>query len=230
MEIDESYQQICQLNPTYQIKPITDPSFKQYGVIWENYDLTEVKNFAHNHFTIPSGPNVYVPSNPELEKCALFGELSRDIYAFMPLEAGQCMGHTSDFTAVEYHQGSEVNITLTDVIMVLAHRAILEEKDSIDAQKEADLFYVPAGTVFEMYSDTLHYSPIMVHDSGFKVIVVLPKGSNQPLKYGLKTHNPRIVKQNKFQLVHKCRTDKIAQGAIIGVTGDLIKITPLKED
>ena len=206
----DAYQEICAKNSAYDIKRIDDPSFKQYGTLWNEFDLTELEAFCNKNVKIDSEKNFYVPSNPALEKLALIQQVSNEVYAGMPLEAGECTGQTRDFTAVEYH------------------RAILEEKGSIDPKEDAKLFFVPAGTVFEMYSDTLHYSPIKVHASGFKVIVILPEGSNQPLPEKFSAKNKRIVKKNKFQLVHACRKDKIEAGAEIGVTGDLIEIEQIE--
>ena len=96
-----------------------------------------------------------------------------------------------------------------------------------NAEKDAKLFFVPAGTVVEFFSDTLHYSPCEAHASGFKFIVMLIRGSNQPLPVGYHTDNPLIVKQNKFQVVHASRTDKINQGIKVGVTGKLVTVNHL---
>ena len=41
---------------------------------------------------------------------------------------------------------------------------------------------VPAGTAVEVYSTTLHYAPCGIDGKGFQVAVVLPKGTNYPLK------------------------------------------------
>lgn len=223
-----AYEEMCAANSDYKIRNVSDPAFRQYGVVWKGFDLTELRKFAAENISIDPDKNFYTPSDSKLEKLPLIGRISDEVYAGMPLEAGECTGQTRDFTAVEYHQGSEVNVTMTDVVMVLAHRAVLEEKGSVNPKEDADLFFVPAGTVFEMYSDTLHYSPIKVHDSGFSVIVILPEGSNQPLAEGFSAENKRIVKKNKFQLVHACRKDKIAAGAVIGVTGDLIELKQIE--
>ncbi len=224
----DAYEKMCKINSEYKIGKISNPDFRKYGVVWEGFDIDELKEFAEENISVDPRENFYAPSNPELESLPLMKSISDEVYAGMPVEAGECTGQTRNFTAVEYHQGSEVNIALTDVVMVLAHRAVLEEKGSINPRKDAELFFVPAGTVFEMYSDTLHYSPIKVHDSGFAVIVILPQGSNQPLPDGFKAENRRIVKKNKFQLVHACRKDKIAAGAVIGVTGELIELKQIE--
>ncbi|WP_367370321.1 DUF4867 family protein [Latilactobacillus curvatus] len=209
-------------NPQYQILTVDDPSFRQFGVYYPQYDLTTIKQAMAS---IPvKDQNVYVTSNPQLEAIPMMQAIGRDVFAGMAIEAGECTGHTSDFSAIEYHQGSEVNITLTDVVMVLGKRADLEPNKQFDPYQDAKLFYIPAGQVVEFYSDTLHYSPIQVTAAGFKVIVMLLAGSNEPFTQPLVTDNHRIVKQNKFQLVHASRTDKIEQGIQVGVTGELIKI------
>lgn len=222
------YEELCKQNPTYTIKQISDPEFTKYGKIYTNYDVTDVMEYMDKNITIDKTSNIYVPSNAELEKISSMQTIATDIFAGMPFEAGECTGQSSNFTAVEYHQGSELNVMLTDVVMVLGKRNILEENGTFNAKEQGELFFVPRGTVVEFYSDTLHYSPIKVDNSGFKIIVMLPAGSNQPLPENFHSNNPRIVKKNKFQVVHESRTDKIKQGAQIGVSGDLIELVPLK--
>jgi len=153
--------------------------------------------------------------------------MGKDIYANMPIEAGECTGQSTNFSAIEYHQGSETNIMLTDVIMVLGQRSTLDTKGSYSPADDGQTFFVPAGTVVEFYSSTLHYAPIKVHDSGFSIIVMLIKGSNEELPAGFKSTNKRIVKQNKFQLVDPSRKDKIAIGVQVGLTGKMIEMKPL---
>ena len=222
------YEEMCAQNPTYTIKKTTDQAFAKYGKIYTNYDVSDVIKYMDDNITIDQTSNVYVPSNAELEKVPSMQTIGTDIYAGMPFEAGECTGQSSNFTAVEYHQGSELNVMLTDVVMVLGKRSVLEESGTFNAKEQAELFFVPRGTVVEFYSDTLHYSPIKVDDSGFKIIVMLPAGSNHPLPENFHSNNPRIVKKNKFQVVHESRTDKIEQGAQIEVSGDLIELSPLK--
>ena len=119
-----------------------------------------------------------------------------------------------------------MNVFFTDVVMVIGKRGQMHD-GQFNAEKDAKLFFVPAGTVVEFFSDTLHYSPCEAHASGFKFIVMLIRGSNQPLPVGYHTDNPLIVKQNKFQVVHASRTDKINQGIKVGVTGKLVTVNHL---
>ncbi|WP_201306862.1 DUF4867 family protein [Companilactobacillus farciminis] len=214
-------------NPDYKILSIDDPDFKKYGKVYTKYDISEVKDYMDKNIKISSPSNFYTPSNKDLEKIPAIQEMGKDIYAFMPIEAGECTGQSTNFSAIEYHQGSETNIMLTDVIMVLGQRSTLDTKGEYSPSEDGQIFFVPAGTVVEFYSTTLHYAPIKVHDSGFSIIVILIKGSNEELPADFKSDNKRIVKQNKFQLVDPSRKDKIAIGVEVGLTGKLIEMTPL---
>lgn len=214
-------------NPDYKILSIDDPDFKKYGKVYTKYDISEVKDYMDKNVKISSPSNFYIPSNKDLEKIPAIQEMGKDIYAFMPIEAGECTGQSTNFSAIEYHQGSETNIMLTDVIMVLGQRSTLDTKGEYSPSEDGQIFFVPAGTVVEFYSTTLHYAPIKVHDSGFSIIVILIKGSNEELPADFKSDNKRIVKQNKFQLVDPSRKDKIAIGVEVGLTGKMIEMTPL---
>ena len=214
-------------NPDYKILSIDDPDFKKYGKVYTKYDISEVKDYMDKNVKISSPSNFYTPSNKDLEKIPAIQEMGKDIYAFMPIEAGECTGQSTNFSAIEYHQGSETNIMLTDVLMVLGQRSTLDTKGEYSPSEDGQIFFVPAGTVVEFYSTTLYYAPIKVHDSGFSIIVILIKGSNEELPADFKSDNKRIVKQNKFQLVDPSRKDKIAIGVQVGLTGKLIEMTPL---
>lgn len=214
-------------NPQYKILDINDSAFNEYGVVHHRENLKEVFDVM-SKFEIPKEGTQYIASIPELEKCRAIKGIQRDVFAEIPIDAGVTMGHSDTFTAFEYHQCSELNIMLDDVVMVLGKRQTLEEYGSIDPNREAKMFYVPKGTVIELYNDTLHYAPIQVTKAGYKVIVVVIHGTNAVLPKGVKSDNPRVVKKGKFQVVHETRKDKIAQGYQVALTGKLIKTTPIE--
>lgn len=223
-----TFEKIQDLNPDKKIYQLTDPAFVDYGVTYSQYNVSELKTFMDQNVNIPApaAANLYVPSNPDMEKIPVVQQIGRDVFAGLPIEAGECAGHAEALTAVEFHQGSEVNVFFTDVVMVIGKRGQMHA-GKFNAEKDAKLFFVPAGTVVEFFSDTLHYSPCEAHTSGFKFIVMLIRGSNQPLPADYHTDNKLIVKQNKFQVVHATRTDKIKQGIQVGVTGELVKVAHL---
>lgn len=213
-------------NPQYNILDVTDSAFTEYGVIHHREDLHEVDEIM-SKYPVPEEGMKYIASIPELEKCRAIMGIRRDIFGEIPIDAGVTLGHADDFTAFEYHQCSEVNIMMDDVVIVLGKRQTLETYGSIDPNREAKMFYVPKNTVIELYNDTLHYAPIQVTKDGYKVIVIVIHGTNAVLPKGMKSLNPRVVKKGKFQVVHPCRKDKIAQGYKVGLTGDVIKTKPL---
>ncbi len=219
---------IKELNSQYHISDLTDSEFSEYGLTYPQYNLTELQTFLKDNIKIPPSKqdNIYVPSNPKIENIPVIQQISQDLFAGLPIEVGECSGHNSALTALEYHQGSEVNIFATDVVMALGKRYQMKNQQ-FNAEKDAKLFFIPANTVVEFYSDTLHYSPCEVYSSGFKFIVMLIKGSNQPLPANYHKNNPLVMKTNKFQIAHKSRTDKINQGELPGLIGELIKIKPI---
>lgn len=212
-------------NPQYKILSVDDSAFNDFGVVY-HFKVDDVEKVM-NKFAIPAEGSKYIASIPELEATQTIKQIGRDIYAGMPIDAGVTIGHADTFTAFEYHQCSETNIMLNDVVMVLAKRQTLEAQGSIDPNREAKMFFVPKGTVIELYNDSLHYAPLQVTKDGYRVIVVVIHGTNSVLPAGFESTNPRVVKQGKFQVVHRSRKDKIAQGYQVAVVGDLIHTKPL---
>ena len=99
----------------------------------------------------------------------------------MPIQIGYCNGHNSKLNALEYHRDSEINIAATDMILMLGLLTDVNDDYTYDTAN-VKAFRVPAGTAVEVYSTTLHYAPCGIDGKGFQVAVVLPKGTNYPLK------------------------------------------------
>ena len=223
-----SFQAFQALNPDVHLLTLSDPSFADFGIRYEDYDLTQIERVMADVIP-PEEGTAYLPSLPQLEATETIQAIGRDVYAGMPIEAGVTQGHARTFTAFEYHQCSETNIMLDDVVMVLAQRRVLEAKGKIDPNRDAALFYVPKGSVIELYNSTLHYTPLSVSTKAYQVLVIAVKGTNEPLPAGFSSQNPRVVKQGKFQVVHPSRKDKIAQGYQVGLSGKVLTVNPVSE-
>ena len=64
-------------------------------------------------------------------------------------------------------------------------------------------FLVPKGTAVEVYATTLHYAPCGVDGDGFKVSVILPRGTNFPLKAEHKGGEDSLITAvNKWLIGH----------------------------
>ena len=162
-----------------EILSVNDDEFRKYGRIVDNVDFTPLVE-ALKKTPIPDGV-VYEPAVKELESLPVRLEISEIVYSEMPVQIGYCNGHNSKLNALEYHRDSEINIPATDMILMLGLLADVKKDYTYDTSK-VKAFLVPAGTAVEVYATTLHYAPCGVGENGFQVAVILPKGTNYPLK------------------------------------------------
>lgn len=162
-----------------KVLSVKDPEFRKYGRVINNVDITEIVE-AMKSTPVPEGV-VYEPSIEAMETLPAAKKISEILYGEMPIQIGFCNGHNTRLNALEYHRSSEVNIAATDAILMLGLLQDVEEDFSYDTSKIV-AFVVPAGVAVEVYATTLHYAPCGVDGNGFQVAIVLPKGTNYPLK------------------------------------------------
>ena len=164
-----------------KILSVHDPAFRKYGRVIDNVDLTGLVE-ALRATPLPDGV-AYEPSVAELEALPVMEELSRVAYGEMPIQIGYCNGHNSKLNALEYHRDSEINVAATDAVLLLGLLADVEEDFTYDTSK-VEAFLLPAGTGVEVFATSMHYAPCALDGKGFQVAIVLPKGTNYPLKGG----------------------------------------------
>lgn len=185
------------------IYDIRDSKFNKYGAVVEGYDCSELlANMSRKPITESIE---YVASDPVLEALPLFQQFSRRFFGGMPVELGYCMGHNQTLNALEYHRGSEVNISVTDYIVLLGCRQDMDEHFNYDTAR-LEAFYIPAGLVVEFYATTLHYCAFHVKESGYSHATFLPKGTNCPLEDGFVPETEEdylLAAKNKWMLVHR---------------------------
>lgn len=205
------------------IKKVKDPAFKKYGQILKNYDCSEIIETMKNSTPLPSDV-VYEPSVKGLESLDIFNELQDREYGGLPIQIGYCNGNNYMLNAVEYHRSSEINIAVTDLILLIGSQQDIEDDYSY-ATSNIEAFLVPAGTAIEVYATTLHYAPCNAEDTGFKCVVVLPKDTNLPLEKSVEKtgEDALLFARNKWLIGHK-DTDLGSQGAFIGLVGENISL------
>jgi len=159
-------------------RSVSDPEFGTYGRVISGYDVTEL--MAEMMKTPLPEDVIYVPSVPELEQLSVAAELGGEVYGQMPIQIGFCNGHNTRLNAVEYHRDSEINLAVTDLVLLLGRQQDITEDFTYDTSL-VEAFFVPAGTLIEVYATTLHYAPCHIKDKGFRCVVVLPKGTNEAL-------------------------------------------------
>lgn len=201
------------------IKEVNSESFKTYGRIVQEYDFSALMVYMEEHTKIPVEGNVYLASVAEMEKLPIFDQLQSTFYGGMPIEIGYCNGRNTTYNGFEYHKGSEINIAVTDFMLVLGHSWDIRHKTY--HVEDAEVFFVEKGTAIEIYQTTLHLSPCRTLDEGFKDIVILPRGTNTPLKNAriYEEENELLLQKNKWVIAHPKREALIRQGAYPGAIG-----------
>ena len=203
-----------------KIQTVTDPAFRKYGQVLEGYDFTGlIKEMKHT--PVPEDV-IYVPSVEELEALDIMKDLQNKGYGGLPVQIGYCNGHNKKLNAVEYHRNSEINVAVTDLVLLIGHQQDIEPDHTYDTSK-IEAFLVPAGTGIEVYATTLHYAPCHVNEGGFQCVVVLPKGTNTDLTFQTEKtgEDSLMTAKNKWLIAHE---DAKIAGAFNGLKGENITI------
>lgn len=210
-----------------KIYQVSDPEFKEYGRVIPGYELGELIRELEK---MPVTKDVaYVPSVAELEKTAAAKELAEEVYGGMPIQIGYCNGHNQKLNALEYHRDSEVNVAVGDLILLLARRQDMEEDFTLDTSR-VKAFLVPSGTMIEVYATTLHYAPCQTGEEGFRCIVVLPRGTNEPLakKPPVKGGEEKLLAAcNKWLIGHP--EGGLPEGSFLGLKGENVAVQTVPE-
>ena len=197
--------------------------FKPYGKILQNYDTQSLIS-AMRTIPLPESGTAYEPSISALEESGIFDAMQNRAYGGMPVQIGMCWGYNTKLNCLEYHRDSEVNVGETDFVLLLAKQDEIED-GKLDTSK-VKAFRVPAGAVVEVYATTLHYAPCQLTADGFRVAVVLPKGTNEakPVFTAGNEEDTWLTARNKWLLAHP-ESNEAKSGAHIGLTGKNIDIS-----
>ena len=211
-----------------KVLSVFDEAFKEYGRVVETIDFSELVE-AMKATPVPEGV-VYEPGIKELEALPVAQKVSDIVYGEMPVQIGYCNGHNCMLNALEYHRDSEINVAATDAILMLGLMKDVEKDFTYDTSKVA-AFKVPAGTAVEVYATTLHYAPCGVDGNGFQVSIILPKGTNYPLKAAhakvnadgtAPNEDALITATNKWLIGHK--EGGLDAGSFLGLKGKNLNI------
>ena len=203
-----------------KILNLSDEAFKVYGKVVKNLDVSDLLEALKE--TPKPDDVIYVASDEKLEACPSVEKIEYSLYGGMPIQVGYCNGSNVLLNAVEYHRDSEVNVALTDLILILGKEQDIEEDGTYDTSK-MEAFLVPAGTVVEVYATTLHYAPCNVNGNKFCTAVVLPKGTNTeaPERQSNTEEDKLLFARNKWLIAHK---DAKIEGAFEGLKGENLSV------
>ena len=200
-----------------EIKQVTDPAFGAYGKIITGYDCSELLA-AMEQTPVPED-TIYVASDAGMEKLPVCRLIEKNLYGQLPIQVGYCNGHNKKMNAMEYHRTSEINVASTDLVLILGRQQDVEADDTYDTAK-AEAFFVPAGTVIEVYATTLHYAPCHTQNGGFRCVVILPKGTNTDMEpvENVFSEDRLLFAKNKWLIGHE--EGGLPENAFIGLKGE----------
>jgi hypothetical protein len=210
-------------NRPLTIKDVHDPLFLPYGKIVTGYDFAGLTDYMERETEIPEQGNIYRASVPELEQFEVKERLEKGFYGEMPVQIGYCNGRNATLNGLEYHIGSEINIAVTDLVLLLGR--LQDVANGQYESEKADAFFVPEGVALQLYETTLHFSPCKTTPEGFKCIVILPRGTNEPLANDKARYGDKFLfARNKWLLAHPDRKPLMEKGAWPGIKGTNIEI------
>ena len=204
-------------NPGIPFYTVNDPEFRPYGRVID-FDASGLIAAAEK-VPMPAEGSKYAPDLPELEEKALFQPVQEILRGQGSCQIGLCWGYSNRLNCLEYHRASEHNVAVTDLVLLLASQQAMEGMELPEGNIKA--FFVPKGTVIEVYATTLHFCPCQVSDAGFSCIVVLPRGTNHPLE-GERPQggDGRLLWAKDKWLVAHPEAPAVQRGAYPGIHGE----------
>jgi hypothetical protein len=226
-------------NPGLAICGVDEPSFAAYGRVMAVEGLEDLAALADRITGIDAEANRYVASLPELEAHPAAFRLGI-VFGGAQVELGYCNGPNSRLNGLEYHKSPEIDVAVTDLVLLLGKKRDLGADLSYESRR-LEAFYLPAGTAVELWPEVLHYSPCKAGPKGFKSIIALPRGTNEALgqeelaaardlgraQGGRAARDPEarlLFMRNKWLLAHPERTILVERGAWPGIRGENIEV------
>ncbi len=220
-------------NKGLPVLSVSDHRFAAYGRIIDSLDATHLIAVAEQVTPLPSEGTQYVTHDEQLASSIDLSELSL-FFGGEAVQIGWCNGKNSTINGAEYHKSPELFIAASDCLQFLTPYHALKDFSSLSSD-EAELFFFPKGTVALIDANVLHLAPCSVHESGFRTLIILPKGTNEVLAEADLSAKERstdlearlLLKRNKWVIAHPERIQLTSQGALAGMTGENCRVSPL---
>lgn len=201
------------LNPDIELFHVSDDEFKPFGRVLEGFDTSEIIKRAKAFEKIEEGSR-YLAGTEEFESLKIASEIESKLYGSLPTQVGYCWGHSNFLNAAEWHTSNEINIAITPLVLILGH--VWDLKDNKIDSSEFKAFYLPEGTMVEVYATSLHFCPCETQKEGFGCVVALPKGTNTDLE---EKNDPLLFRKNKWIISHNENEALIKRGVVPGISG-----------
>lgn len=198
-----------------KIYRVTDKEFLAYGKVLD-IDTKDIVEEAQK-INMPTEGSKYVASNEKFEKLPIMEILKNEVFGEMPTQLGYCWGYNNTLNALEWHKCSEINIAITDLILLVGDIRDIEEGNRYNSDK-VKAFKVLKGEAIEMFATTLHYCPIQTSKDGFGCVVGLLKETNTELETVVE--DALIFCKNKWIISHEDNAELLEKGVFGGIYGE----------
>lgn len=196
---------------------VTDSEFCDYGQVLD-INTDEIV-YEAGRISMPASGSVYTASQPEFENLKISSDIRNKYFGELATQTGYCYGHSNALNALEWHKCSEINIAVTDMILLLGD--IRDVKNGRYDSANVKAFLVKKGEAIEEYATTLHFCPIETSPDGFGCVVVLPQETNLPLDGESK--DKLLFRKNKWLIAHEDNAALTEKGVFPGIYGENYK-------
>ena len=221
-----SLESIREANLNLTIRDSADPALAAYGRRIDSEPFIGLVDLADAITDIDPLANTYVANLPEFERDSSI-ETLRLHFGLVDIQIGYCNGPNSRLNAAEWHKSSEIDIAVTDLLLFLGKRYDIDESGYIDSNR-FECFYLAKGEALEILPEVLHFAPCKALPEGFKSIIVLPRGTNEPLSgpgiHEASVESRFLYMRNKWLIAHPDRKILVERGAFPGIRGENIEI------
>ena len=100
-----------------EIQKVTDTAFAKYGKVMSDIPVERILK-EMEHTPLPEDV-IYVPSVEALEVLPDAVAVREKGFGGLPIQIGYCNGSNVKLNALEYHRSSEIDIAVTDLILLL---------------------------------------------------------------------------------------------------------------
>lgn len=213
------FEELKNLNNQIEFFHVSDKEFSSFGRVIENLDTAGIIEAAKK-IPNPESGSLYQPSIENFETLKIASDIRNEFFGSLPTQIGYCFGHNNFLNGAEWHASSEINVAVTPLVLILGH--IWDIENGIIDSSKFKAFYLPAGTVAEVYSTSLHFCPCEVSEAGFGCVVGLPAGTNTDLE--IQCENKLLFRKNKWLIAHMDNKALINKGVVAGITGENFEI------
>ena len=181
--MDRAMRKLNELNPDIDMLPIEDTSFLRYGRV--HHDLPVDILLASLDGRPGSRAGVLRSVNDRSDACpAELLPTLREVFGCVELQVESVQGRNARLDALEYHKCVEVVVAGTNMVVLMGLVCDIAWPAGTFDVSRTRAFFVPRGTVYEVFPWCLHSTPVHVREAeGFRCLVIQPRGAHAPIDF-----------------------------------------------